>query len=96
MVQALHSGVGACPPVTATPCQPTVQVLSIDEQSTTGWNGDQAAQLLRGRSGSSVSVRFARRSEQVPGVPGRPEPVPHPSYELKQVAVPACLDLAVT
>ncbi len=96
MVQALHSGVGACPPVTATPCQPTVQVLSIDEQSTTGWNGDQAAQLLRGRSGSSVSVRFARRSEQVPGVPGRPEPVHHPSYELKQVAVPACLDLAVT
>eukprot|EP00891_Asterochloris_glomerata_P008045 jgi/Astpho2/8045/e_gw1.00120.31.1_t len=66
---------------------PGDEVLSIDEQSTTGWNGDQAAQLLRGRSGSSVSVRFARRSEQVPGVPGRPEPVPHPSYELKQVSM---------
>ena len=74
------------------PGSPAVQVLSIDEQSTTGWNGDQAAQLLRGRSGSSVSVRFARRSEQVPGVPGRPEPVPHPSYELKQVPVPGCPD----
>ena len=86
------AGAGVCPQVKAIPCQPAVQVLSIDEQSTTGWNGDQAAQLLRGRSGSSVSVRFARRSDQVPGVPGRPEPMPHPSYELKQVAVPACLE----
>ena len=61
-----------------------MQVVSIDGQATIGWNGDQAAQLLRGRSGSSVVVKLARRSEAVPGVPARPEP-PLPKTEYRQV-----------
>lgn len=61
-----------------------VQVVSIDGQATIGWNGDQAAQLLRGRSGSSVIVRLARRTLAVPGVPARPEP-PLPRTEYRQV-----------
>ena len=60
-----------------------VQVLSIDGATTEGWDGDRAAKLLRGTSGSSVMVKFARRSEQVPGVAGRPEQ--QPKIELKQV-----------
>ncbi len=52
-----------------------------------GWNGDQAAQLLRGRSGSSVVVRLARRTEAVPGVPARPQP-PLPKLEYRQVLHP--------
>ena len=69
-----------------------LQVVSIDGQATVGWNGDQAAQLLRGRTGSSVVVRLARRTEAVPGVPARPEP-PLPKLEYKQVTmhmVPFC------
>lgn len=50
-----------------------LQVLTIDGQSTDGWDGDRAAKNLRGKSGSSVNVRFARRTEQTPGVAGRPE-----------------------
>lgn len=61
-----------------------MQLVSIDGQATLGWNGDQAAQLLRGRTGSSVSVKLARRSQAVPGVPARPEP-PLPKLEYKQV-----------
>lgn len=48
-------------------------MLTIDGQSTDGWDGDRAAKILRGKSGSSVNVRFARRTEQMPGVAGRPE-----------------------
>lgn len=62
---------------------PLLQVLQIDGNTTEGWDGDRAAKLLRGTSGSSVMVKFARRSEQVPGVAGRPE-LP-PKIELKQV-----------
>lgn len=57
-----------------------VQVLSIDGAPTEGWDGDRAAKSLRGRSGSSVVVRFARRSSQVPGVAGRPEQPPRVEY----------------
>ena len=60
-----------------------VQVLQIDGNTTEGWDGDRAAKVLRGTSGSSVMVKFARRSEQVPGVAGRPEQPP--KIELKQV-----------
>ncbi|CAL5229708.1 g13081 [Coccomyxa viridis] len=63
--------------------QPGDEVLQIDGNTTEGWDGDRAAKLLRGTSGSSVMVKFARRSEQVPGVAGRPE-LP-PKIELKQV-----------
>ena len=59
------------------------QVLQIDGTNTEGWDGDRAAKSLRGSSGSSVMVKFARRSEQVPGVAGRPEQPPE--IELKQV-----------
>ena len=60
-----------------------LQVLQIDGNTTEGWDGDRAAKSLRGTSGSSVMVKFARRSEQVPGVAGRPEQPP--KIELKQV-----------
>ncbi|CAL8463172.1 g2706 [Coccomyxa elongata] len=63
--------------------KPGDEVLSIDGTTTEGWDGDRAAKSLRGTSGSSVTVRFARRSEQVPGVAGRPE-IP-PRLEFKQV-----------
>jgi hypothetical protein len=56
-------------------------VLSIDGAPTEGWDGDRAAASLRGRSGSSVLVRFARRSGQVPGVAGRPEQPPRVEYQ---------------
>ena len=64
-------------------CRPCLQVLQIDGNTTEGWDGDRAAKSLRGTSGSSVMVKFARRSEQVPGVAGRPEQPP--KIELKQV-----------
>lgn len=62
-----------------------MQVCEIDGQATIGWNGDQAAQLLRGRSGSSVIVRLARRTLAVPGVPARPEPPLPSKTEYRQV-----------
>lgn len=71
-----------------------VQVVSIDGQATIGWNGDQAAQLLRGRSGSSVIVRLARRTLAVPGVPARPEP-PLPRTEYRQVLSPSCMPVGL-
>lgn len=55
-------------------------VVSIDGKATDGWDGDRAAKSLRGRSGSSVMVKFARRSEQVPGVAGVPEEPPKVEY----------------
>ena len=57
-----------------------VQLLSIDGRSTDGWDGDHAAKYLRGRSGSSVMVRFGRRTAQQPGVAGRPEITPRTEY----------------
>ena len=59
-----------------------VQVLAIDGNIVDeGWNGDRAAQFLRGSSGTSVRVRLARRSAgKVPGVASRPEvPLPVPA-----------------
>ncbi len=59
-----------------------VQVLAIDGNVVDeGWNGDRAAQFLRGTSGTSVRVRLARRSAgKVPGVASRPEvPIPVPT-----------------
>ena len=61
----------------------TLQVVAINGDPTEGWDGDRAAKSLRGRTGSSVLVRFARRSEQVPGVAGRPEQPPR--IEVHQV-----------
>ena len=54
-------------------------MLAIDgNEVDEGWNGDRAAQFLRGTSGTSVRVRLARRSTgKVPGVASRPE-VPLP------------------
>ena len=68
----------------AWPCAP--QVVAINGDPTEGWDGDRAAKSLRGRTGSSVLVRFARRSEQVPGVAGRPEQPPR--IEVHQVPAP--------
>ena len=55
-------------------------MLSIDGAPTEGWDGDRAAKSLRGRQGSSVMVKFARRSSQVPGVAGRPEQPPRVEF----------------
>lgn len=57
----------------------TVQVVSINGTTTEGFGSDRVAALLRGKSGTPVTVRFARRTSQVPGVPGRPEQVPQVS-----------------
>ena len=61
----------------------STQVLAIDGNVVDeGWNGDRAAQFLRGTSGTSVRVRLARRSTgKVPGVASRPElPAPVPIF----------------
>eukprot|EP01026_Neomeris_dumetosa_P023401 TRINITY_DN1991_c0_g1_i1.p1 TRINITY_DN1991_c0_g1~~TRINITY_DN1991_c0_g1_i1.p1 ORF type:complete len:500 (+),score=74.41 TRINITY_DN1991_c0_g1_i1:82-1581(+) len=57
------------------------EVVSIDGMSTEGWDGERAAQSLRGQGGTSVRVKFARRSDQIPGVPGVPEKPPTLSYK---------------
>lgn len=59
-----------------------MQLLSIDGRSTEGLNGRQAAKVLRGQNGTSVSVKFARRTEQIPGVPGTPEALPKTNTKL--------------
>lgn len=58
------------------------QVLSINGQSTQGLTGERAARLLRGTRGTEVRVQLARRSDQIPGVPGRPEPMPAVQYKV--------------
>lgn len=50
------------------------EVLSINGASTDGWTGEMAAKVLRGQGGTEVKVKIARRTEGIPGVPGRPEP----------------------
>jgi len=61
-----------------------LQLVCIDGHSVRGWDGDKAAVFLRGRSGSSVNIRLARRTLQLPGVAGRPESIAYTEY--KQVA----------
>lgn len=45
----------------------TRQVVAINGQDTSGWNGEQAAKLLRGRGGTEVRIKLARRTEGIPG-----------------------------
>lgn len=59
------------------------EVLSINGTSTKGLTGQEAARLLRGSDGTEVRVKLQRRTEQIPGVPGRPEPPP--KVALKEV-----------
>lgn len=40
--------------------KPGDEVLSVDGTSTAGWNGEEAARVLRGEQGSSVMVEVAR------------------------------------
>lgn len=53
---------------------PGDELTSINGESLEGWNGEKAARLLRGKGGTEVRVRLARRSGGIPGVPARPEP----------------------
>ncbi|KXZ54634.1 hypothetical protein GPECTOR_4g699 [Gonium pectorale] len=55
---------------------PGDEVVSINGLSMEGWNGEKAARLLRGKGGTEVRVRLARRSAGIPGVPSRPDPPP--------------------
>lgn len=52
------------------------ELVSINGKSTEGLNGAGAAKILRGRNGTSVRVKLARRTDQIPGVPGTPESLP--------------------
>ena len=71
------------------------QLLSINGESTQGWDGARAAKFLRGKNGTVVTVKLARRSDQIPGVPGIPEPVPEVQYrEVKMKRCVACLHTA--
>jgi len=56
------------------------EVVSVDGMSTDGWDGERVAKSLRGIGGTSVRVKFARRTEQIPGVPGHPEKPPMVSF----------------
>ena len=55
---------------------PGDEVITINGRQTAGMNEEAAAQLLRGQGGTEVRVKLARRSEQIPGVPGVPEARP--------------------
>lgn len=52
--------------------QPGDEVLTVDGTSTQGWDGEDAAKILRGEKGSSVTVEVARRRpmDAIPGVAG--------------------------
>jgi len=53
---------------------PGDEISEINGRPTKGRiNGEMASAILRGRHGTSVTVKLARRSDQIPGVPGRPE-----------------------
>merc|ERR1711977_654371 len=53
---------------------PGDEIAFINGRPTRGvMDGDKASGYLRGRHGTSVTVKLARRSPQIPGVPGRPE-----------------------
>ena len=54
--------------------------MSIDGHSVHGWDGDKAATQLRGKQGSTVNIRLARRTQQVPGIAGRPDPPLYTTY----------------
>lgn len=56
------------------------ELVCINGHSVKGWDGDKAAVFLRGRSGSSVNIRLARRTLQLPGVAGRPDPPLYTEY----------------
>ncbi|CAD7698236.1 unnamed protein product [Ostreobium quekettii] len=63
---------------------PGDELLSINGESTQGWDGARAASKMRGTKGSLVTVQLARRTDQIPGVPGIPEPAPEVQFkELK-------------
>jgi len=52
---------------------PGDEISAINGRPTRGITGEMASAILRGRHGTSVTVKLARRSDQIPGVPGRPE-----------------------
>ncbi|PNW77838.1 hypothetical protein CHLRE_10g453807v5 [Chlamydomonas reinhardtii] len=66
---------------------PGDEVTSINGVSTEGWNGEKAARLLRGKGGTEVHVRLARRSAGIPGVPARPDPPPAEPVEYRDVSL---------
>jgi C-terminal processing protease CtpA/Prc len=47
---------------------PGDQVLTVDGENTEGWDGEVAAQHLRGAQGSAVWVKVARSEEESPVV----------------------------
>lgn len=51
-------------------------IEQINGRSTQGWSTERVASSLRGRAGTRVDVRLVRRSNQIPGVAGRPEAPP--------------------
>lgn len=59
------------------------EVTAINGESMEGWSGERAARLLRGKGGTEVRVKLARRTEGVPGVASRPEPRPSTDVEYK-------------
>ena len=62
---------------------PGDEVITINGRQTAGMNEEAAAQLLRGQGGTEVRVKLARRSEQIPGVPGVPEARPETKVVVK-------------
>lgn len=65
-----------------------MQVVSINGTDTVGFGTDRAAALLRGKRGTNVTVRFARRSAQVPGIAGRPEQSPQVLFAFQESPCP--------
>lgn len=65
--------------------RPGDELVAIDGQPLRGVTSERASSLLRGSGGTEVRVRLVRRSDGIPGVPGRPEPAPQAATTTREV-----------
>eukprot|EP00798_Chlamydomonas_sp_ICE-L_P031398 gene31398-6564_t len=66
--------------------RPGDEVLSINGRDVKGLSGQQAAAMLKGEDGTVVRVKFARISDEIPGVAATP--AKPPTVQLKELVIP--------